>query len=64
MHGFMTDSGMQKQADQYSPDEIEHRLRAILRGAAKGPPTPLKDIPKKHGGSRSMPTARKPRKTT
>jgi hypothetical protein len=40
--------------DQYSPKETEQRLRAILRGAMHKP-TPLKNIPKKRGGSRSLP---------
>jgi hypothetical protein len=29
------------------------RLQAILRGAFAGPPTPLKDIPKRNGKKRS-----------
>jgi hypothetical protein len=33
-------------------DEGKRRLQSILRGAFKGPPTPLKDIPKKSGESR------------
>ena len=36
--------------------KLEHnkqqRLRAIFRGAFAGPPTPLKDIPKRNGESR------------
>jgi hypothetical protein len=32
---------------------VQRRLKAILRGAFSGPPTPLKDIPKKSGESRS-----------
>jgi len=35
------------QDQQYGPEETERRLRAILKGAAKGPPTPLKAIPRR-----------------
>jgi hypothetical protein len=38
--------------DQFRPEEIEQRLKKVLRGAFAGPPTPLKDIPKKTGESR------------
>ncbi len=38
-----------KQLDNKS----QNRLETILRGAFAGPPTPLKDIPKKSGESRS-----------
>jgi hypothetical protein len=31
---------------------IKQRLQLIMRGAFAGPPTPLKDIPKKNGESR------------
>jgi hypothetical protein len=31
----------------------QERLQAILHGAFSGPPTPLKDIPKKGGESRA-----------
>ena len=34
------------------PTEAELRLEKTLRGAFAGPPTPLKDIPKKTGESR------------
>ena len=34
-------------------DETDQRLRAILKGAFAGPPTPLKAIPKRNGESRS-----------
>lgn len=34
--------------------EISERFSSILRGAFKGPPTPLKDIPKRHGGIRNL----------
>jgi hypothetical protein len=33
--------------------ETDQRLEKILRGAFSGPPTPLKDIPKKSGESRA-----------
>jgi hypothetical protein len=33
--------------DQIGPEEIRERLRKILRGAFSGPPTSLKNIPKK-----------------
>jgi hypothetical protein len=35
------------------------RLRAIMRGAFAGPPTPLKDIPTKEGESRKPRKAKK-----
>jgi hypothetical protein len=35
-----------------SDAENSERLQAILRGAFAGPPTRLKDIPKRNGGSR------------
>jgi len=38
--------------------ETEKRLSAILEGAFKGPPTPLKDIPKRDGQKRSSSSAR------
>jgi hypothetical protein len=34
-------------------DENGERLKKILAGAFSGPPTPLKAIPKKDGGSRA-----------
>jgi hypothetical protein len=40
--------------DQYSGAETQRRLQIILRSAFAGPPTPLKDIPKKNGGSRRV----------
>jgi hypothetical protein len=36
---------------QHDPQQ---RLKRILDGAFAGPPTPLKDIPKKNGDSRSL----------
>jgi len=41
-----------KDADVYSAEETEQRLRKIMRGAFAGPPTPLKDIPTRAGESR------------
>ena len=38
--------------DQYMPEEAEQRLHKVLEGAFSGPPTPLKDIPKKGRASR------------
>jgi hypothetical protein len=34
-------------------EEPEKRLEAILQGAFSGPPTPLKDVPKKNGKQRA-----------
>jgi hypothetical protein len=50
--------------DQYSAKEIKQRQQAILRGAFASSPTPLKDIPKKSGESRSrkLATKKKPKK--
>ena len=39
--------------DQYSKQETQLRLEAALRGAFAGPPTPLKDIPKRNGEPRA-----------
>ena len=41
---------------QYSPEETERRLRKLMRGAFAGPPTQLKDIPKRNGESRRSAT--------
>lgn len=49
--------------DQRSPEETEQRVRAALRGAFKGSPTQLKDIPRKPRASRVKITTRKARKT-
>lgn len=43
----------QSRGDQYGKDEAVERLQKIMRGAFSGPPTPLKDIPKKSGESRA-----------
>jgi hypothetical protein len=34
--------------------ETKDRMQAILQGAFSGPPTPLKDIPKKSGQLRAV----------
>jgi hypothetical protein len=35
-------------------DQNEQRLKKILQGAFRGPPTPLKDIPTRDGESRKL----------
>jgi hypothetical protein len=47
--------------DRPTKSETEQRLQAILRGAFSGPPTPLKEIPKRNGESRGSKKIRKPR---
>jgi hypothetical protein len=42
-----------KKQHQSSGQEPRQRLQAVLRGAFAGPPTSLKDIPKKNGESRA-----------
>ena len=42
------------QEKQYSKQDAQRRLDATLRGAFAGPPTPLKDIPKRDGESRGV----------
>jgi hypothetical protein len=42
--------------DQYSDEETARRVKAAIKGAFSGSPTPLKDIPKKNGESRAKPT--------
>jgi hypothetical protein len=39
---------------RHHSDETNQRQKSILRGAFAGPPTPLKDIPKRNGESRSL----------
>ena len=39
-----------KTDDPYSGKETKQRLQPLLRGTFSGPPTPLKDIPKKNEG--------------
>ena len=46
---------MSKDKDQFSQIEAQKRLDAVLSGAFSGPPTPLKDIPKRDGESRKLP---------
>jgi hypothetical protein len=56
---------MPNQGEQYSTEEAQRRVRAILRGVFAGPPTALKDIPKRNGESRRLErraTAKSPRK--
>jgi hypothetical protein len=38
---------------KHNEQETQRRLDAILQGAFSGPPTPLKRIPKRNGGSRA-----------
>jgi hypothetical protein len=42
------------QRDQHSAKDTQGQLAKLLQGAFSGPPTPLKDIPKKSGESRSL----------
>jgi len=39
---------------QYSDEEATVRLQKIMQGTFSGPPTPLKNIPTRDGGSRSL----------
>src|SRR4051812_16371839 len=39
-------------SEQPNENQVTVRLRALLRGAFAGPPTPLKDIPKRSGRAR------------
>jgi hypothetical protein len=41
-----------KAEQQHNPQEAQRRLLTIMRGAFAGPPTQLKDIPKRTGESR------------
>jgi hypothetical protein len=45
---------MTEQRDKINKRESHERLHAILQGAFAGPPTQLKDIPKRNGESRSQ----------
>lgn len=45
---------MKRDSDQYSEQETKLRLEKTMQGAFKGAPTPLKDIPKRDGESRSL----------
>jgi hypothetical protein len=42
------------ESDRHSDEETEQRLQKVLQSAFSGPPTPLKDIPKGNGESRSL----------
>lgn len=55
MRGISVDSGSDKTLSNQpsSKKEAKARLEAALRGAFAGPPTPLKDIPKRNGESRA-----------
>jgi hypothetical protein len=44
---------VKRDAGRFSKQEIDNRLTAILRGAFAGQPTPLKDIPTRHGEQRA-----------
>jgi hypothetical protein len=48
----------QTESDQFSPEETEQRLRKLMRGAFAGPPTQMKDIPKKRRANHKPPKAR------
>jgi hypothetical protein len=49
----------EKSSDEsYGKGETEQRLQRILQGAFSGPPTPLKDIPKRKGGRRKPKAAK------
>jgi hypothetical protein len=51
--------------DLFDQKETEERLHKVLQGAFAGPPTPLKDIPKKSGvtrASRAKKDDQRPRK--
>ena len=56
------DESTTKSSDQYSPEETEQRVRKALRGAFRGSPTQLKDIPRKPRASRVKAATRKVRK--
>lgn len=43
-----------EQSSRFSAQQTKRRIEAILRGAFMAPATPLKDIPKKSGESRSV----------
>lgn len=44
-----------KQSDNsFSEQDSSRRLNAILQGAFDGPPTPLKEIPTRHGAPRKL----------
>jgi hypothetical protein len=43
-----------KQSEDSAERETARRLGSILQGAFSGPPTPLKDIPTRHGETRKL----------
>jgi hypothetical protein len=45
---------MPKDPDQHAVKETKQRLQSLLHGAFSGPPTPLKDIPKRNGETRAI----------
>ena len=49
--------------DHYSAEETDQRLRAALRGAFSGPPTPLAKIPTREGRKRAKGTPSRARVT-
>jgi hypothetical protein len=46
--------GRKQSDDSFSGRDDARQLEAILRGAFAGPPTPLKDIPTRHGKTRKL----------
>lgn len=51
-----------KDSDQYSPEEIEQRVKRALKGAFDRSPLPLKEIPRKPWASRRKAATAKSRK--
>lgn len=49
--------------DKYSDQETEQRVQRALKGAFKGSPTQLKDVPRKPRASRAKSAIRKTRKS-
>jgi hypothetical protein len=45
-------------SDRHGEQQAQQRLQKVLRGAFAGPPTQLKDIPKKTGESRAVKRAK------
>ena len=45
--------------ETFSAEETERRVKAAVQGAFSGPPTPLKDIPKRNSESRVIGKASK-----
>jgi hypothetical protein len=59
---MMGEGCMPEEPEQYNEQQTRRRLQKVLRGAFDGPPTPLKDIPKKGGVSRAKAKKRPQRK--